>query len=105
MRRILVDYARMRGATKRRQGLETCILDDAIAISPQHSDNAIRVDELLNQLAELSPRQAKVVEMRFYGGLTEEEMAVALGCHARTVRRDWLLARAWLHERLSSTNR
>ncbi|MGJ5817238.1 ECF-type sigma factor [Paludibaculum fermentans] len=105
MRRILVDYARMRGAGKRSGGLMLLSLDDAIAISPEQTDDALRVDELLSQLAQLSPRQAQVVEMKFYGGLTEAEIAAALGRNTRTIRRDWLLARAWLHEQLRPAHR
>ena len=100
MRRILVDYARQRGAQKRNDGLSFRALEDAITVSASQSAEALEVDELLKKLAELSPRQAQVVEMRFYGGLTEEEIALALGKHVRTIRRDWLMARAWLHEQL-----
>jgi RNA polymerase sigma factor (TIGR02999 family) len=100
MRRILVDYARQRGARKRNDGASLQSLDEAIAVSASQSAQALEVDELLNRLAKLSSRQAQVVEMRFYGGLTEEEVAVALGKHPRTIRRDWLMARAWLHEQL-----
>jgi RNA polymerase sigma factor (TIGR02999 family) len=100
MRRILVDYARQHGAQKRNDGKPLNYIDSVIAISPTQSDDAIQVDELLDRLAKLSPRQAQVVEMRFYGGLTEDEIALALGKHIRTIRRDWLMARAWLHEQL-----
>jgi RNA polymerase sigma-70 factor, ECF subfamily len=100
MRHILVDYARQRGAQKRNAGVPALALENVIAVSETQSAEALAVDELLNRLATLSPRQAQVVEMRFYGGLTEEEMAVALGKHVRTIRRDWLMARAWLHEQL-----
>ena len=103
MRRILVDYARKRGASRRNGGGTLCSLDEAIVIAPEQSDNAVRVDELLEELARLNARQAQVVEMKFYGGLNEAEIAAALGIHIRTVRRDWLLARAWLHEQLSSS--
>jgi RNA polymerase sigma-70 factor (ECF subfamily) len=100
MRRILVDYARQHGAKKRNEGAVVVSLDDAVAVSAEQSAAAIEVDELLERLAALSPRQAQVVEMRFYGGLSEEEIAAAIGKHVRTVRRDWLMARAWLHEQL-----
>jgi RNA polymerase sigma factor (TIGR02999 family) len=100
MRRILVDYARQHGAQKRNDGVPLRTLEDAITVSASQSTEALEVDELLRKLATLSPRQAQVVEMRFYGGLTEEETAVALGKHVRTIRRDWLMARAWLHEQL-----
>ena len=100
MRRILVDYARQRGARKRNDGMPPLLLEDVISVSASQSAMALEVDELLNQLARLNPRQAQVVEMRFYGGLTEEETAMALDIHVRTIRRDWLLARAWLHGQL-----
>ncbi len=100
MRRVLVDYARQRGAQKRKDGAQPLPLDDAIEISAAQSADALEVDDVLKKLAELSPRQAQVVEMRFFGGLSEEEIAAALGVHVRTIRRDWLMARAWLHEQL-----
>lgn len=100
MRRILVDYARQHNAQKRFGGVPAVSLDDAIAISEDQSAIAIEVDDLLEQLAAISPRQAQVVEMRFFAGLGEAEIAAALGKHVRTIRRDWLMARAWLHEHL-----
>ena len=100
MRRILVDYARQHGAQKRNEGAPLRPLEDAIAVSASQSAEALEVDELLKKLAALSPRQAQVVEMRFYGGLTEEEIALALDKHVRTIKRDWFMARAWLHEQL-----
>jgi RNA polymerase sigma factor (TIGR02999 family) len=103
MRRILVDYARQHGAQKRNDGAQLRPLEDAIAVSADQSAAALEVDELLERLAQLSPRQAQIVEMRFYGGLTEEEIAAAIGKHVRTVRRDWLMARAWLHDQLKRT--
>lgn len=103
MRRILVDYARQHRAKKRNEGTISIPLDEAIVVASDQATQALEIDELLQQLATLSPRQAEVVEMRFYGGLTEEEIGIALAKDARTIRRDWLMARAWLHERLKST--
>jgi len=100
MRNILVDYARQRNAGKRNKGAPVLPLDDAIAISNDQSVTALEVDAVLRRLAAVSPRQAQVVEMRFFAGLSEEEIAVALGKNVRTIRRDWLMARAWLHEQL-----
>ena len=100
MRRILVDHARQRCAQKRNSGAVLSGLEDVIAISPDQSAHALEIDQLLNKLAEVSPRQAQVVEMRFFGGLAEKEIASALGKNIRTIRRDWLMARAWLHEQL-----
>lgn len=101
MRRVLVDYARQHHALKRDSGRQAVPLDDAIVISADQSFAALEIDEVLNRLAEVSPRQAQVVEMRFFAGLTEEEIAEALGLSTRTVKRDWLMARAWLHQRLN----
>jgi RNA polymerase sigma-70 factor (ECF subfamily) len=98
MRRILVDYARQHRAQKRNDGMRTISLDEAIAISSDQFAIALEVDEVLKKLAELSSRQAKVVEMRFFAGLTEAEIAEALDVNVRTVKRDWLIARAWLHK-------
>jgi len=100
MRRVLVDYARQRGAQKRNDGMAPLSLDNAIAVSASQSEEALAVDDLLNQLALMNPRQAQVVEMRFYAGLSEDEIADALDISVRTIRRDWLMARAWLHEKL-----
>lgn len=101
MRRILVDYARQRNAEKRNFGGAAVPLDDVIVVSDDRTVEALEIDGALQALAELSPRQAEVVEMRFFGGLSEEEIAVTLGKSVRTIRRDWLMARAWLHERLN----
>jgi RNA polymerase sigma factor (TIGR02999 family) len=101
MRRILVDYARQHNAQRRNEGTRTIPLDKVISITPAESATALGIDEVLLQLAEISPRQAQVVEMKFFGGLSDEEIAVALRMSTRTVRRDWLMARAWLHERLN----
>jgi len=99
MRRILVDYARQHGTQKRNQGGKVP-LDDAIAISAAQSSDALEIDRALEELAKIHPRPAQVVEMRFYGGLTEEEIAAVLGKTRKTVQRDWDMARAWLHDYL-----
>jgi RNA polymerase sigma factor (TIGR02999 family) len=100
MRRILIDYARRRNAQRRGSGASPVTLDESFVVSEVDLDNAIEVDALLSKLEQISPRQAHVVEMRFFGGLNESEIAVALGIDERTVRRDWLKAQAWLHEQL-----
>jgi len=100
MRRILVDYARHRNAQKRPNPAAQVPLDGAIAISEQGAGTAVQVDELLESLAAVDARAAQVVEMRFFGGLSEEEIAAALEVNVRTVRRDWAMARAWLHRAL-----
>jgi RNA polymerase sigma-70 factor (ECF subfamily) len=100
MRRILVDYARQHGAQKRNEGIPLLPLEDAIAMTTDQSIETLEVDQVLQKLARISPRQAQVVEMKFFAGLHDEEIALALGNHVRTVRRDWYVARAWLHEQL-----
>ena len=103
MRHILVDYARKRNSEKNNFGAPAIRLEDAIAISEDGSAVALDIDEMLDRLALVSPRQAQIVEMRFVAGLTEEEIASALGLSIRTIRRDWLMARAWLHGQLKRT--
>jgi RNA polymerase sigma-70 factor (ECF subfamily) len=100
MRRILVDFARSRGYQKRGGGAHAVTLDDAVAISDQRAIDLVALDEALSLLAELDPRQSKVVELRFFGGLTNEEVAEVLKVSVRTVKGDWSLARAWLHREL-----
>jgi len=102
MRHILVDYARQRRTQKRNEGEPTLGLVEAITFSPEQFTTAIEVDEVLQQLAKLDQRQAQIVEMRFFAGLTESEIAEALDISERTVKRDWLIARAWLHQKLKS---
>jgi len=97
MRRILVDYARMRKAAKRDGALRQVELTDVLAISEDRLDEMLAIDEALTRLAAWDPRQSRVVELRFFGGLTEDETADVLGIAPRTVNRDWQLARAWLH--------
>jgi RNA polymerase sigma-70 factor, ECF subfamily len=100
MRRILVDYARQHNALKRSGRTQAVPLDEAICFSTDQSATLLEIDEVLKRLAAISPRQAQVVEMRFFADLEEEEIAAAIGRNVRTVRRDWLMARAWLHEQL-----
>ena len=102
MRRILVDRARARHADKR-GGLYTAVtFDDAFAIASGHSEQMIRLDEALSRLGKLDERQARIVELRFFGGCTESETAEVLGISTRTVKRDWRLARAWLYQEVGS---
>src|SRR6185312_8184446 len=100
MRRILVDHARSRQREKRGGGRARVILDEAVALSPQKDEDVLALDEALERLAKLDPRQAKVVELRFFGGLNVEEVAEALGVSKRTVEGDWTFARAWLSREL-----
>jgi RNA polymerase sigma-70 factor, ECF subfamily len=96
MRRVLVDYARGHGCLKRGGNQEKVCLDDVQLFSPTQLESVIAIDQGLKRLAEWDPRQSKVVELRFFGGLTAEEAAEVLGTTARTVQRDWEMARAWL---------
>jgi RNA polymerase sigma factor (TIGR02999 family) len=96
MRRILVDYARSRNAGKRGGPQVRLDIPEALMISDERSEQVLQLDEALSRLAAFDPRQSKVVEMRFFGGLKEEEIAEVLGVSARTVKRDWSMARAWL---------
>ena len=96
MRRILVDYARMRKAVKRDGARQKVELTENIAITVDRLDEIVSIDEALTRLAEWDPRQSRIVELRFFGGLTEDEVAETLGVSTRTVKRDWNLARAWL---------
>lgn len=96
MRRILVDAARARGAHKRGGNAVLVNLDETALLSSAPDRSIVALDEVLTAFSQVAPRQAKVVELRYFGGLTEEEIVAALNISARTVRRDWDLARAWL---------
>ena len=103
MRQILVDYARRRRASKRGSGVCMLTLEDAAAL-PQRKDkdlDVIALDDALNTLAELDPRQSRVVELRFFAGLSLEETSEVMGIATATVQRDWTAARAWLHREIS----
>jgi RNA polymerase sigma-70 factor (ECF subfamily) len=104
MRHILVDHARAHNAEKRGDGLVqvTLIEENMGAAAPGNPVDVLAVDEALTRLAEFDSRQAKVLEMHFFGGLTFEEIALQLNVSARTVKRDWIMARAWLRQQLSS---
>jgi len=101
MRRILVDFARARQNLKRGGGALQVTLDEGLVVSPESGADLFSLDEALERLAALNPRQSKVVELRYFGGLNEEEVATALKVSPRTVRHDWSLARAWLYRELS----
>jgi RNA polymerase sigma factor (TIGR02999 family) len=100
MRRILVDHARSCKSLKRGGPLRPVRLDEAFQYATERSLELLALDDALDQLAKLSPRQSRGVEMRFFGGLREEEIAVLQGVSLRTVKRDWRLARAWLSSQL-----
>ena len=100
MRRILVDQARRRGALKRGGASRPVSLTDVPVAVEERAETLIALDEALSELSELDERLSRVVECRFFGGLTEEETAEALGVTGRTVRRDWTKAKGWLQRAL-----
>ena len=101
MRRILVDAARARGADKRGGRALKVNLDETALLSATPNRSILALDEALTAFSQVAPRQAKVVELRYFGGLTEEEIVAALKISPRTVRRDWDLGKAWLLRELS----
>jgi RNA polymerase sigma factor (TIGR02999 family) len=101
MRRVLVDHARARGAAKRGGAVVRSELADADAVVDEPASMVIAVHEALDRLAALDPDQAKLVEMRYFGGLTIEETAAALDISPATVKREWAVARAWLRRELT----
>lgn len=102
MRRVLVDHARARKAAKRGGDADPITLIDGMAVTPTGDVDVLALDEALNRLAGLDPRQSRVVEMRFFAGLSIDEVADLLGVSAPTVKRDWQHARAWLRRELTA---
>src|SRR5215471_173482 len=96
MRHILVDYARAQNMAKRGGGAQQVSLDEALTVCPDSGAELVALDDALTALAKLDERQSQVVELRFFGGLTEEEIGEVLKVSARTVRSEWRLARLWL---------
>ena len=103
MRRILVDAARARGSDKRGGRAVKVNIEETAFLSPAPNPSLLALDDALTVFSEVAPRQAKVVELRYFGGLTEEEIVAVLKISARTVRRDWDLAKAWLSRELKHT--
>ena len=101
MRRILVDAARARGANKRGGGAVKVNVDEIAVMSPERDSSLVALDEALEAFSTVAPRQAKIVELRYFGGLTEDEIAEVLKVSPRTVRRDWEFAKSWLMRELS----
>ena len=101
MRRVLVDHARSREYLKRGAGARAIALDASLIASPDRSAEVVALDDALNGLAKRDARKARVVELRFFGGLTVEETATALQVSPQTVLRDWSLAKAWLTREMS----
>jgi len=101
MRRILVDYARSHGAEKRGGEREKIEFDEALAPAGDRAVDLIALDEALHDLGTFDPRQSRIVELRFFGGLTNDEISEVLEISPRTIKREWRLAKAWLRRELS----
>ena len=102
MRRILVDHARSRQASKRGAGISLLTLDEAVAGSGPRNLNLVAVDEALENLARIDPQQSQIVELRFFAGLSIDEAAEVLKVSPATVKRDWVMAKAWLYREMSA---
>lgn len=100
MRRVLVDHARAHRAEQRGGSLKRVELDEQIAVAPEKMEDLLELDEALGRLHEVSSRQARVVELRYFGGLSIEQIGAVLGIAPRSVKRDWALARIWLFREL-----
>jgi RNA polymerase sigma factor (TIGR02999 family) len=101
MRRILIDHARRHAYAKRGGGAEKISLDETAIVAKERAPDLLVLDEALNRLAEIDPRRGQVVELRYFGGLNNEEIAGVLKISENTVTRDWNMARAWLYQELS----
>lgn len=101
MRRVLVDYARQHNAERRAGGLQRVEMEDNLAISPERLDEVLFLDTAMEKLKEKSPRQAQVVELKYFGGLSVEQIASTLDVAPRSVKRDWSLARMFLFRELN----
>jgi RNA polymerase sigma factor (TIGR02999 family) len=100
MRRILIDHAR-RHLREKRGGTQVILpLEEALAFTPEHSEDLLKLDEALDRLSKLDPRQSRIVELRFFGGLSVEETSRFLNVSPITVKRDWAVARVWLYGEL-----
>jgi RNA polymerase sigma factor (TIGR02999 family) len=104
MREILVDHARARGAAKRGANCLTLVLDDSVALPQEREVDLIALDDALNGLAALDPRQSQIVDFRFFGGLSIEDTSYLLGISPATVKREWATARLWLQREMSRSS-
>ena len=102
MRRIMVDHARARHALKRGAGAIRVTLDETAWVTEERAEEMLALDEALEKLAEFDRRRCEIVEMRYFGGLTVEEIADVLKVHPNTVMRDWKAAKAWLYSELTT---
>jgi len=104
MRQVLIEHARQKNSLKRGGGWQKIVLDEAISFPTQGGKefDLLEINDAINDLAEFDERQARIVELRFFGGLTYEETAHALDISLKTVQREWTLAKAWLRRRLKS---
>jgi RNA polymerase sigma factor (TIGR02999 family) len=105
MRRVLIDYAEARHAEKRGAGAAHITLDDTVAAPERRIDDLLAIDEAMNRLEQLDPRQVTVVECHVFAGMTLDDTAAVLGVSPATVSRDWALARAWLNRELNPAER
>lgn len=103
MRRILIDHARRQAFAKRGGGAQQVSLEEVATVAGVQARDLIRLDEALKCLAEMDPRRSQVVELRYFGGLNNEEIAGVLNVSENTVTRDWKMARAWLYQQLSGS--
>ena len=101
MRRVLVDHARSKGRVKRGSGRPRVSFDERLTLSLQNEADVLTLNDAIDALARLDSRQAEIVQLRFFGGLTVDEVADVVGASERTVRNDWRVARAWLRRELS----
>ena len=102
MRRVLVDMARRKNSAKRGGERVQVSLADDVKAAPDRDTDVVALDEALERLAQLNPRHSQIVELKYFGGLTEDEVAETLNISVRTVRRDWNVARAWLYRELKT---
>lgn len=102
MRRILVDHARGRNRVKRGSEYVRVVFDEDSTLAPSRDSDVLALDEILEELQKLDPRQAQIVEMRFFGGMTVAEVAQVLTLSTRTIENEWMMCRAWLRKRLEA---
>jgi RNA polymerase sigma-70 factor (ECF subfamily) len=104
MRRVLIDHARSKRRVKRGGLQQKVSLEDVVIAAEEQSYDLVALDEALDRLAKVDARQSRIVELRFFGGLSVEQTAEVLGISPKTVKRDWAVARAWLHRELRTTS-